>query len=103
MIASRMQNPKHNDPIAFESIEQLVGEAPRHHSAKSAIIFRTEFGILCQMLNDACDFAQELFTQSASLSLIPITPATPKRAKAGACRRSVSARGRMTMRQFTAR
>ena len=73
MISSPMQNRKQNDSIGFEPIEHFVGEAPRRHSAKAPIIFRTELGILCQTLNGACGFSQEVLTQAALLFLIPIT------------------------------
>jgi hypothetical protein len=72
MITVRMQNAKHNDSLAFESVKQLVRKTARQYSPEPAIVNRVTLRIVDQSLHRTFDLIEKLRTQSRSLTLVPL-------------------------------
>jgi hypothetical protein len=64
MIPFRVQNPKHDDAVAFDAIENLAREPARDQPAKTNVIDRAARGLFLQQPHGVIDFTDQFIART---------------------------------------
>ena len=71
MIPLGVQNPKYDDAVAFDAIENLVRKTVRHQTAEPVVVNGAAFGLLRQQLHGMTNFSNQFIAKTWPLSFIP--------------------------------
>ena len=71
MIPFRVQYSHNDNPLALQSVKNLIRKSPRKNTPYAPIIYCVSLGVDFQRAKGVCDFVQELVSQRWALALIP--------------------------------
>ena len=72
MIAGRVENAEDYDGVAFDAVEELVGQAPGQDTLASSVVEWKALGRLFQAGERVCHAEKELAAQAEGLALISL-------------------------------